>query len=439
MTIRARRRLFYGLFIAFFVLGIGVLVYVNGWRLDVKTFRLRKVGAIFVRSFPKDTKIFLDNKLIKNESWFLQNGTLVNNLFPKTYELKLELNNYQPWREHVSVQPTLVSELKYAVLVPKNSLLVSTSTVKNFWLLGNDLAVESENDDLVMGDTKIGKGKILGWTSDFGNLLMFNPETNAYSWNNLSDARKVNLNALLKRVGFRLNKDFKIIVDPEDRRRLIILEPRAFSLLDVEQSKLLAVYKTGKNFLENIVASQFLFVWTEFNEKQNTSSLVIYDKFLQRTRPSTPTFQGKNLELAWIKSDKLAVLQDDGALYTYDLPKKEVVKIADDVKNFAFANDGSALAALEHSALEVFFFNQDRDYYRFNLPDMGKAEKVVWYVDLNHLFVVYPQYVKFLDLQDTAVQNFTTVAETPLARYDEKNNWLYFLVGDRLKKLEFPE
>jgi len=126
-------------------------------------------------------------------------------------------------------------------------------------------------------------------------------------------------------------------------------------------------------------------------------------------------------------------------LYLYDISEGSLQKIADDVKNFSFADSGDTVAALEHRSLEIFFFNATKDYYRFNVPDVNSAEKVVWYEDKNHLFVVYPDEIKFLDVNNASLDYFPAVTQGHSPQYDEKNNKLYYLAADNLKTLDFPK
>jgi len=438
MTKSTRKRLFYGLLIAFVVLGGSMVFYAQGWRLDLTSFKIKKVGAIFVRSFPLNATIYLDNKPVENKSWFLQSGTLINNLFPKNYKLKLELNGYHSWQENVSVVPTLVTEVKYAVLVPRNPETVATATIKTFWLFGDNIILEDENNNLLLQGRKIGKGEVLGWTNDNKYILAVDQKINSYFLNDVESGHNTNLNSAFKKLAFNTKERFQIFVDSFDKRHLIVAEAAKISLLDTEKFTLTTIYQIKKGEVgEKIAASQFLLTWTKFNKEQNTSDLVIYDKFIKNIRGDTPNLKGKNLKLEWVSTNQVAVLQDDGALYLYEVAGNQLKKLADDVKSFKFTNDLTAVAAVENNALEIIPLGKG-SYYKFNLPDIKTAKEAVWYFDNNHLFVGYPNEIKFLDLNDGAVQNFLTVAGSRLFEYDEKTNTLYFTANNNLYSLGFP-
>ncbi len=440
MNIRTRHHLFNALLVSFFVIGAILLLYVNGWRFDFKTFRPMKVGAIFVRSFPPGAQISLDKKTVKNDSGFFQSGTLINGLFPKTYALDLSANGYEPWHENITVSPALVAEAKYAVLIPKNAEAVTTSTTEHFWILGSDLVVEKSNGALMDNGEKLGvTGEVMGWTSNFENILTYDQKTGVYAWNSRPDNSHINVTSLLKKVGFNLKRDFKITVDPENNKKMMVVQSDALYTFDTGSGKLTAVRKAKGMMLDNAIASTFLFAWTEFNPSANTSTLVVYDKFLGKAQSDSPTLKGKIAKIQWVSNNRIGILQNDGAFSLYDLQKDETTKIADDVKDFVFTENGGAVAALEHSALEVFVFNQDKDYYRFRLPGMDSIQSISWYGDGSHLFVSYPENVRFLDLKDSALKNLAVVRETSLARYNQKDNTFYFTSAEGLKRLVFSK
>lgn len=438
MTRQKRRQIFYFLFILFVILSTAVISYVSGWRLDFAALKINKVGGIYLRSFPQNAQIYIDNRPVPNSSGIFQNGTFIGNLFPKSYDLKLSLHGYQKWEENTSVLPGLVTEIKNAVLIPENASVVFNNAIKNFWILGDNLITEDGNQNLFFDGQKIGGGEVTGWTDDFENILLRNPQNNVYLLDNLISGDQTNINSLLKKLGFSTNKNFKITIEPKDKSELVVSDSKGVSLFNTDQNKLTAAYKSRNTLADKIAASQLFVALTEFNASHNTSTIIVYEKLSQKIRSGTPEISGANKDLEFIGSNKLAVLQDDGELYIYDLDKNELRKVADDVKDFSFTSDGSAVAALENKSLEIFYSDQERNYYRFNLPDISSASGVLWYSDKDHLFVVYSDQVKFLDVKDGSLKNFATVAETNSAQYDEKNNRLYFVTNDGLKTLDFP-
>lgn len=439
MTRQRRRQIFYFLLVLFVILSAAVIFYASGWRLDFAALKINKVGGIYVRSFPQNAQIYIDNRQIPNNSGLFTNGTFIGNLFPKNYDLKLSLDGYKKWEESASVFPGIVTEIKNAVLIPENVSVVFNNPVKNFWILGDNLITEDERRNLFFDGQKIGGGEVAGWTDDYENILFYNPQNNAYVLDNLINGDQTNISSLLKKLGFDTNKNFKIKMEPKDKNEIVVSNSKELFLLNIDQNKLSGVYKSKNTLTGKIAASQLFVALTEFNAAGNTSTIIVYEKLGQKIRKGTPEINGASKDLEFIAPNKLALLQDDGELYIYDLDKNKLQKIADDVKDFRFTNDASAVAALENKSLEIFYFDKEHNYYRFNLPNINLANGIIWYYDKEHLFVTYPDQIKFLDIRDSSLKNFATAAETNLAKYDEKNNTLYFTSEGMLKRIDFPK
>ena len=112
---------------------------------------------------------------------------------------------------------------------------------------------------------------------------------------------------------------------------------------------------------------------------------------------------------------------------------------ASDVKDFSFSTNENSVALLENNSIEIFSFGSENAYWRFRLPDNDKIERLEWYRDTAHLFAVYPEEIRFLDLNDKALENFPAVASGNSARYDEPSNKLYFVKKNGLWSLTFPK
>lgn len=147
-------------------------------------------------------------------------------------------------------------------------------------------------------------------------------------------------------------------------------------------------------------------------------------EIVQQITTASATIAGKNADIGWITGSTAGILQNDGQLYLYSTGG-DLQKIADDVKAFAATVDGSRIAALEDTSLEILSPGDSSMYYRFNIPDIAHAQKVIWYRDRTHLFIVYPDHVSFLDLNDTSLVNFATVAFGTDPVYDAQGDYLY--------------
>jgi hypothetical protein len=436
MVKKWRKRLFYSLIILFILLGAGGVLYAQGWRLDIKSFTAKKVGAIYVRSFPKEAEIYLNGKPIKNKTGIFQAGTLINGLFPKTYKLKLFLPNYYDWQRTVAVQPSLVSEAKYAVLVPREPTAVFVEPLKNFWIINGEVLIQRNNNELVFRNQTLKGEEVIKLTQNPRSVLTIDSKNKEYIWNELENGTSTNLSVLFRKLTKRTLAPSTITIDPATGAKLIIFNPSSLSILDIKKESLLVI-STSSAAITGISPSRLWIAWGTFDSRQNVSALNIYDKLSGNTKTISKTLSAKIIKLAWGGDNRLGLLQDNGEFYLYDSGADKPVPLASDAKDFVFADDGSKVAVLETKSLEVFSLKTE-EYWRFNLSEMGAVKKISWFRDNHHLFIGYPARTIFLDLDDLSQENLITVAKTGDFDYDSKANRLYFLEDGKLLRLDFP-
>src|SRR3989338_3161733 len=82
MTKIGKRLLILVLLLIFAAGGGYAVLYAQGLRFDFAKFAFKRVGALYVRSFPQDAAIRLDGAVLPNDSGIFQSGTFVNSLFP---------------------------------------------------------------------------------------------------------------------------------------------------------------------------------------------------------------------------------------------------------------------------------------------------------------------------------------------------------------------
>ncbi len=435
MTKRARRAIFYTLVAVFVVLGVGVVLYAQGWRFDFALWRAEKVGAIYVQSFPRDASIFLNDKPIPNQSGFLSRGTLISELFPHNYSLTLKKGGYLDWHENAEVLPSLVAALKYAVLVPDAPATTSAVSFKNFFVASGEFISQTASDAIVWRGNTIGHGDLTSESSNFKNIILKSGGGGAYLLYDFDNGTSTNLSALFT------GNITSIAIDPSDATKVVAAGDRRVWIVDaalasssmIEQVPAGTVLGTAPPAL-----SPAFIAWTRFRNASGTT-VVLYDKFTKTTTKSALAVPGETLALAWATPNLLAVLQNDGALYLYDINAATFQKLADSVKTFSVADDGSAIAALEERSLEVLPLTDAQTYHRFNLPDVKNAVRTIWYKDMNHLFVVYPDSVSFLDIDDLGLRNFVTVAKGTLPLYKPQENIFYLInSSSKLAQFDFP-
>ncbi|HUC01900.1 MAG TPA: hypothetical protein VMA75_03270 [Candidatus Paceibacterota bacterium] len=453
MKLQTRRRIFYVFILLFVVIGAAVVLYAEGWRLDLSTLQAEKAGGVYVRSYPSSATITLGGKPIQNQSAFLSSGTFISGLLPKTYTLKLSAPGYDAWIEAVPVTPTLVTEMKYAVLVPASSTAITTSSpVSDYFQADGGVVTESGGAITWLGKT-IGHGTIISHSTDLKTAVIrsVNAKTGAasYSLYNFTNNTSTPLSAALAGAGIRLTATTNLFIDPYDDTA--VFAQTAARIVRIDAGTLRATTVTtapaGETIETPIAVSPSVMAWALFSAPSpstgttGSSRIVVYDKFSGNTVDSSLTVPGAVKQLAWVRNNALGVLENTNALYLYNVSAEHLSVLADDVKQFYPAADGNAVAALEYDSLEIFsFVSGQPSYYRFTLPETANVQGLAWYKDDAHLFVEYQNHVSFLDLADTALKNLTTISDGTDASYDAQENSLYIIdPAQELIRFDFPQ
>jgi hypothetical protein len=446
MKLQTRKRIFYVFILLFVVIGAAVVLYAEGWRLNLSTLEAEKAGGIYVRSYPDDAQIALNGKSVPNQSAFLSRGTFISGLFPKTYTLQLSAAGYDAWTENTQVVPSLVAEMKYAVLVPKTATNIATTTaaVSDFFETDGQTIVTDSSATISWLGKIIGYGTVVSHSADLRTAVIrtISAKTGAttYSFYDFTTATSTNLSALLRQSDIRSTPTTNVFVDPYDDTNIITQTPAQIVAIDSDTHRTTVVdtAPAGETIESPIAMSPSVMAWARYANASDTSQIVIYDKFSGDTTDDSLRIIGPVKQLAWVRNDVLGILASDNTLYLYNVPNEQLSTLANDVKQFYPTSDGTAVAALEYDSLEVFSFTT-QDYYRFALPDIADVQGLVWYKDEAHLFVQYSDHVAFLDLADTNLKNLTTVSAGTDASYDPQENALYLIdQGQKLLRFDFP-
>lgn len=449
MKLQTRKRIFYVFILLFVVIGIIVVLYAEGWRINLSTLEAEKAGGIYVRPYPNNAQIMLNGKPVQNQSAFLSPGTFISGLFPKTYTLTLTALGYDAWTESAPVIPSLVTEMKYAVLVPKTATNVATGTaaVAGYFEADGNVVVANASATITWLGKVIGYGAVVSHSADLKTAIIRTasertgaPTYSLYDFTAATSTASANLSALLTQLGIKSTPATNVFIDPHDDTNIIAQTPVRIVRINSDTHRAIAIDTApAEETIESPIAvSASVMAWARY--AAGTSRIFVYDKFSGDTTDSSLVINGSIRQLAWARNNVLGILTSDNTLYLYNVPNEQLTTLANDVKQFYPTADGSTIAALEYHSLEVFAENGLPNYYRFDLPEVTDVQGLIWYKDDAHLFVQYPDHIAFLDLADTAIKNLTTVSLGTNPSYDPQENSLYLIDnGQKLIRFDFPQ
>lgn len=432
MPKEVRRRIFYCLIAVFLVLGTGVVLYAQGWRMGFQPLGFGKVGAVYIRTFPADAQVTLNGKLKKRSIGLFDKGTLLGDLLPGEYSLKASAAGFHPLDLPVVVSSSIVTGLKSVVLVPDLPTITTSTPIRDIILAGATLMLKTATGTRTLSGLPI-NGEVLSGSDDGAVILSYVTSTRNYFAAEISRATSTNLGRLPGQPAGKAAIAFQPI--PSDDTLFLAQSPAGLYLLRVSSGDVLQIATAS---VIAAAAAPGRVVWATFDAKTNASLLSAYDIPSQNHNADFEFVPGQVISLTLLESGDMFALAKDGSLYSLNFSQSSRVRLAQNVRGVTLTNDNGKLAILDGHGVQVFFLRGDELDLQMQLPDAARIQRLVWYRDGEHLFVQYPDKVVFLDLIDAELQNFTTAASTARAEYEPNSNILYFLKDNMLYALAFP-
>lgn len=112
-----RRKIFYLMVALFGVVAPLIVLYSQGYIVDLKSRGFVSTGGIFVKTSQPGARVFV-NAERSGETSFISHGALVTNLLPKRYTVRVEKDGFQPWQKVVRISDQEVLEFRNVFLPP---------------------------------------------------------------------------------------------------------------------------------------------------------------------------------------------------------------------------------------------------------------------------------------------------------------------------------
>lgn len=139
MNKNQRRIFFFTMVIIFLIIGPSLFMYSQGYRFDIKKFQFVETGGLYIKTFPEEARLYINNEYINKTSFFTRD-ILVQNLLPDSYEIKIEKDGYHIWEKSLEIESKKVTEAKYVILFNKdNNFREIEENISNFYHDGNQI------------------------------------------------------------------------------------------------------------------------------------------------------------------------------------------------------------------------------------------------------------------------------------------------------------
>lgn len=131
MTPKKQKFIILGLFGAFLVIMPLIIGYSMGYRIT-SDFKIVETGGIYLKNDEPDTTLYV-NGIVKDAAGLIDSNLLIKNLKPGLYSIKLEKENFRPWKKSIQVEEKQV-EVGYPLLVPEK---IEPEEIKKFLIEEN--------------------------------------------------------------------------------------------------------------------------------------------------------------------------------------------------------------------------------------------------------------------------------------------------------------
>lgn len=421
MSINFRRKLFLSFVLLFLIVGTGIIYYSQGFRIDLASFSIKKTGAIYIESLPRDALIFINGKEFSNKSSILQKGTLITNILPKKYRLILKKEGFHEYQKNIEVFPSQVTRILNALLIPQT--LKKETIAQNL------------------------KGEKLIDIDNFQNVLT-QDKNNTYYLTSLKKETNFNLSSRI--ASFFKSKIINLKFSPQEENTFLAQTVKGIYLLDLDQQKT-SLLLEGE--FENFFATEknLYALKVERNKKNEITNkkIIIYDLTLNKeVFQEEFTFfnpQEKVIDLK-VGNGLLVFLLENGALGIYSPDEKSFRQIAFKAKQFSFSPDKSKIVFQDKDGKIFVYLLSDEivsleapkeSYLRIQVADASKIEKIYFYKDSFHLLLEYPQQIQIAEITKLEPNNqFLITNKKGEAAYLLAENKIYLLEDTSLKRVD---
>lgn len=444
MSFLKRKIFFYFLSFAFIALGGGIVLYSQGYRFNAADLAIEKIGAIFVRSNPVSANISLNNNRVKNKSWLLASGTLINNLVPGMYTLGLEEGGYLPWKKTLVVSPSLVTEVESIVLIKDQPPALKLTGVADAWLAGGKLIIKKgdgrityakeggEKDGILPGDTfvELSEDKKFAITLDSKNTYFLTNIGNEKSSLNVNlFFENLKMRALAVKGDTKINH---INFEPGGSGKIFIGTEKSVYLLDIDASSITRLENSG---IANWDMGRSELIWKNGKNELWEYRFSYGDKKILLSDASA-----LKKAVAYPNSDKYAaiVLGKDKTLSLISTASSSAEMIANRAVLFQISPDKQKMVFVDDDgAINIKYLSTDKNI-SFRLPIRENIASLAWFKDSEHLILGYADdKIYFTEIDGLNPVNTYHLGNARKYFYEPDMNILFLFADGNLSEFKF--
>jgi hypothetical protein len=414
MKIAFRKLIFLSFFVVFIIVGPLLTLYVQGYRFDLENKKFTQTGGVFIKTTPKQTEIYLNEKFYKKTD-FLFGSTLIENLLPQKYLIQIKKPGFHTWEKNLQVQEKQVTELKSIFLFAKEvNFIPQSQLVQDFWWLPdkNAMILKEEKEDI--------------WA-----LKLYNLDNNL----KLQILREDDISSKgAELLSLRFLEDTEEII-----LKVGTKEQLKYFSLDIEQPSPI-LKEIEADVIENPIPDENFVAYQRVNNNhyyldpfgnlyKTDSSFSIKEKLSRN-----PLGIEKETEYKLHIFPEFNFVQKNKELYLLNQETKSFEKFFDQIKDLKISPDLRKITFFSNNEIWILFLKEQVS------PDKTIGEKMflirlsdtiqdVFWINSTHLIFSTQHDIKIIEIDNRDKTNIITLAqfENPIISWGKQNEKLYVL------------
>ncbi len=418
MKRKLRQTILFTFLFIFILLAPILTLYFQGYRIDLEKRRLTQTGGLFLKTTPKQTEVYLNEKISEKTDFFF-GSVLIESLLPKKYNIEVKKDGYSTWEKSLEIKEKEVTEIKNVVLFPDNL---------PFELLGKgvlDVWFSKDNEVIVW------KEKMDG----FWSLKLYNLEKNLKSLllneKDLSEngAEFISLSFSEEEKEIKL----EVIIKEQLKSFLIVINQEPLTLKEIIQPSPIDenIIVTQKDLGGNIYTLDSFGYLYKNNTFLSTKERITKEPFLlkQETEYTIYPFQ-----------DFIFLKDGEKNLYLLDQKEGFFKKYSEDIRGLEISPDLKKIAYFSGREIHILFLKKENsqpirekgeNLFLFRLSE--EITNIFW-ITSNYLSFSTENGIKISEIDNRDKINTVTVAEFKNSElfWNSNDKKFYVLAGENL-------
>jgi dipeptidyl aminopeptidase/acylaminoacyl peptidase len=428
MEPKIRKIIFLFFFALFFSVAPLLVLYFQGYRIDFENKKITQTGGLFLKTIPKQTEVYLDEKLSDKTDFFF-GAVLIEELLPKKYNVKVEKNGYFTWEKNLEIREKEVTEAKNIVLFPQElKFNFLNKGIEEIWFSpdAKKMAWKEKKDD--------------SWELKLYNIDK-NIKSHLFKKTDLSEKNidsfdlffsgqeeKIYIEAVIE----GKLKNFLLEIDREPP----ILREMEKPLPNKEDSAL-DKFLSSENIVFYQKANEDIYYLDKQGYCHKTDSNLLKNEKLTET--PLPVNQEAEYKLHFF-SDLIFLQEGEKKLYLLNLEEKSFEPFFEGIKSLKLSPDLKKLAYFSDSEIWVLFLEEEQSQpgreKRENIFLARFSEKIkdAFWITSNYIILNTENGIKIIENDNRDKINIIDLAgfENPEMLWSYTDKKIYILIKDTL-------